>query len=608
MAAVSEPLSDDEMRRTWALVDLLTSFQRRANHPPPTAELIGRKFAALSKPASDTLSILTDCTIQQANRRLSQGQIFGMVEALKLFPKETAAEVAHVHACDSVVSPTAHQTVSREASHIRRIGLEHLAVAQTLGMPLCPIPTDLCLRALHAVKNKSDTDRESTALKVLGVAVGDATVQKGGCFSTANGLLTGTAFCIAVMDRSNNLPIKICCGTCYQVVHHSELSICRQCGDHIACKSCSAHARHSSECRRVRSVVRCMAQSLMPHMRESARRVAVVQLSSSGLMAPMSTTCVASPLFPSSLLESLSRCPALVPRDMLVYWRLLVSFLANGDDCNEPETINHEAVYHVQAAAECAKAETQPTSRGPPRLLPSERRRLQKEAKAAEKRAKAEACAVAEAAAVAEADAVLERQSSRADATSAMLTSVLLKRGGTASPEVVARARAKRDLLKAIERDARKPPRAKSEEPIRLTNDRLAAALLLQRHARTWLWCRKKLRRKQRSRAAKIIQRSVRTWLLLLRVVAKPYTASTAASSGSEGTDGEELVEPPEPEATQPPSTEPASTECIICWDGDAEYAAVPCGHRCLCANCSQTVSECPMCRAAITAVLRVFV
>ena len=63
-------------------------------------------------------------------------------------------------------------------------------------------------------------------------------------------------------------------------------------------------------------------------------------------------------------------------------------------------------------------------------------------------------------------------------------------------------------------------------------------------------------------------------------------TASTAASSGSEDADGEELVEPPEPEATEPPSTEPASTEPasterVICWDGDAEYAAaVPCSNN----------------------------
>ena len=66
---------------------------------------------------------------------------------------------------------------------------------------------------------------------------------------------------------------------------------------------------------------------------------------------------------------------------------------------------------------------------------------------------------------MAEADAVLERQAARPDVTSAMLTSVLTKRGGKASAEVVARTRAKRDSLKAIERDARKPPKAKPEEP-----------------------------------------------------------------------------------------------------------------------------------------------
>ena len=71
-----------------------------------------------------------------------------------------------------------------------------------------------------------------------------------------------------------------------------------------------------------------------------------------------------------------------------------------------------------------------------------------------------------------------------------------------------------------------------------LTDARLAAALLLQRRARAWLRWRKKLRRKQRSRAAKLIQRSVRTGLLL-RVVANPFIAITAASSGSEGAEDE---------------------------------------------------------------------
>ena len=64
----------------------------------------------------------------------------------------------------------------------------------------------------------------------------------------------------------------------------------------------------------------------------------------------------------------------------------------------------------------------------------------------------------------------------------------------------------------------------------------------------------------------------------------------------------------PAPEPPRSALIDLASTECAVCLDGDAEYAAVPCGHRCLCANCSQTVSECPVCRAAMTAVLRVFV
>ena len=174
-------------------------------------------------------------------------------------------------------------------------------------------------------------------------------------------------------------------------------------------------------------------------------------------------------------------------------------------------------------------------------MLPSERRRLLKEAKAAERKAQEEARAAAEAAAVAEADAVLERQSARPDATSAMLTSVLAKRGGTASPEVVARARAKRDSLKAAEMRARKPAKAKPEERTaaeRLPSARfVAAALLLQRRARTWLRSRKKLQRRQRSRAAKLIQLAVRTWLV--RVAAQPYIAMGAASSSSEGADGE---------------------------------------------------------------------
>ena len=300
-------MSDDQMRRTRALVDILTSLKRRANHPPPTEELILRKFDALSLPALNTLSILIDHTTAGQHRRLSPRQVCGMSQAVRVFPEDTASEVAHVHACESVVSSAATKRASLAASHALRLGLEHLAKARERGMPLCPVATDRHLQAMDALSRGGRKDKSTTALEILGV--GDANISEDGTavFVSANGLLTSTSFCIAVMDRLD-LPGDICCGSCYRVVRADELSICRRCDDQLLCKGCLGHAKHASECGRVRSIVRSMAQSLTPHIRESARRVAVVQLSSSGLTVPMSTTSIASPLVPSSLLESLSRC------------------------------------------------------------------------------------------------------------------------------------------------------------------------------------------------------------------------------------------------------------------------------------------------------------
>ena len=376
-----------------------------------------------------------------------------------------------------------------------------------------------------------------------------------------------------------------------------------------------ASAPHATECKRVRAEVRSAAEALVPRLRGSARQVAVVRLNGSGLVVPVHITSLASPLVPSSLAEALSRCPT----DMnlpavVVHWRLLVAFLAKleGDD---QEAVDHEAVYHVQAA-ECAEAETPPTPRGPPRLLPSERRRLQKEAKAAEKRAKEEARAAAEAAAVAEANAVLERQSARPDATAAILTSVLLKRGGTASPEVVARTRAKRDSLKAAEMRARKPAKAKPEERNAAERLRTDGDLTM----RGW-WLRLSSSNGALARGFGVARSCVASSAAVppssfssrfgpgyAESSGEAVHRQAAASSGSEGADGEELVELPEPEPPRPASTDPATAECAICLDGNAEYAVVPCGHRCLCASCIKAVSECPVCRGAMTAVLRVFI
>ena len=107
MTSGSQPLNDEEKRRTWALVDILTSVKRRASHPPPTAELIRRKFDALSLPALDTLSILVDHTIAQQHGRLGPSMVCGMARAVRSFPEDTAAEVAHAHACGKVLEADA---------------------------------------------------------------------------------------------------------------------------------------------------------------------------------------------------------------------------------------------------------------------------------------------------------------------------------------------------------------------------------------------------------------------------------------------------------------------------------------------------------------------
>ena len=48
--------------------------------------------------------------------------------------------------------------------------------------------------------------------------------------------------------------------------------------------------------------------------------------------------------------------------------------------------------------------------------------------------------------------------------------------------------------------------------------------------------------------------------------------------------------------------------ECVICMEAAPTHAAVPCGHRCLCAQCSATLQPCcPICRCEATMFMRVY-
>ena len=59
--------------------------------------------------------------------------------------------------------------------------------------------------------------------------------------------------------------------------------------------------------------------------------------------------------------------------------------------------------------------------------------------------------------------------------------------------------------------------------------------------------------------------------------------------------------------ARESPSTAP----CVICFEADVDTALVPCGHYMLCARCAHNLvsreAPCPMCRAPVDSVLRVF-
>jgi len=53
---------------------------------------------------------------------------------------------------------------------------------------------------------------------------------------------------------------------------------------------------------------------------------------------------------------------------------------------------------------------------------------------------------------------------------------------------------------------------------------------------------------------------------------------------------------------------------CVVCWDGNADHALVPCGHLCLCAKCSSYATlqgtlrgKCPVCKLTARSAMRVY-
>jgi len=48
-------------------------------------------------------------------------------------------------------------------------------------------------------------------------------------------------------------------------------------------------------------------------------------------------------------------------------------------------------------------------------------------------------------------------------------------------------------------------------------------------------------------------------------------------------------------------------SQCVVCLDAPASHALLPCGHRCVCAGCAETMSTCPICRGGVQGSVRIF-
>lgn len=68
-----------------------------------------------------------------------------------------------------------------------------------------------------------------------------------------------------------------------------------------------------------------------------------------------------------------------------------------------------------------------------------------------------------------------------------------------------------------------------------------------------------------------------------------------------------EAPAPPVAAEKKQPVEEAEDKTCVVCMDQQRAIAFAPCGHVCCCVKCSESVAKCPMCQAAFTLKLKVF-
>jgi len=70
----------------------------------------------------------------------------------------------------------------------------------------------------------------------------------------------------------------------------------------------------------------------------------------------------------------------------------------------------------------------------------------------------------------------------------------------------------------------------------------------------------------------------------------------------------ENIIIPEKKEITKKISALNKKKECGICLSSPAIMAVIPCGHQCMCSNCSKMLNDlCPICRSKIERICRIY-
>lgn len=86
----------------------------------------------------------------------------------------------------------------------------------------------------------------------------------------------------------------------------------------------------------------------------------------------------------------------------------------------------------------------------------------------------------------------------------------------------------------------------------------------------------------------------------------------TLEAAAAQGVQAQQEAPPPvqrQPSLPPPPPAEPAESddECVVCLAAPRECVLIECGHACVCEQCSGALALCPICRAPIARVIRMY-